>query len=272
MSTLLPGHAPVVATASYASHVDVYSGMPTYTIPSERSFDLTKPWTTQVDLWEFPRNCSQLHSYSRGSVSCTYNNAAEKMTTTKFSPSFNPQGFLFSYAGSGMPGFKDGPSASASFFGPRGVAIDENGYLFVADTLNNAIRMVRPDGVVVTIAGKGPGDGNAGWVDGPCGVATFTQPTDVAVKHDTINGVDTTILLVADTGNHRIRKLVFTLPTAHQRKNSYVIGCRTSCLTGLCGNNTLSETDYHYKSSPVAGFADGPGSEARFSAPQGILF
>ena len=118
--------------------------------------------------------------------------------------------------------------------GPRGVAIDENGYLFVADTMNNAIRMVRPDGVVVTLAGKGPGTANAGWVDGPCGVATFAQPADVAVKHDMINGVDTTILLVADTGNHRIRKLVFTLPTAHQRKNSYVVGCRTICLTGEC--------------------------------------
>ena len=51
----------MVATASYASHVDTYAGMPAYTIASQSSFDLSKPWTTQIDVWEFPRNCSQLH-------------------------------------------------------------------------------------------------------------------------------------------------------------------------------------------------------------------
>ena len=83
--------------------------------------------------------------------------------------------------------------------------MDEYGYVFVADTLNNAIRVVRPDRVVLTIAGLGPT--TRGNRDGLCGIATFSQPYGVAVRHQSIGGVDTTVLIVADTGNHRIRWL-----------------------------------------------------------------
>jgi hypothetical protein len=194
-----PGYPPAVGTALLASHVDVYPGMPAYTVAADSVFDTSKPWTNQVDLWQYPRNCSQLRTQSHGTAQCTYSQPAETATVTKFSPSFNPQGFLFTYAGSGRAGFVDGPAGTAQFFGPRGVAVDENGYVFVADTLNNAIRMVRPDGDVVTVAGQGPGDVHAGWQDGPCTAATFAQPTGVAVKHDTVNGVDVTTVLVAST-------------------------------------------------------------------------
>jgi len=267
-----PGYPPAVGTALLASHVDVYSGMPAYTVAADSVFDTSKPWTNQVDLWQYPRNCSQLRTQSHGTAQCTYNQPAETATVTKVSPSFNPQGFLFTYAGSGRAGFVDGPAGTAQFFGPRGVAVDENGYVFVADTLNNAIRMVRPDGYVVTVAGQGPGDVHAGWQDGPCTAATFAQPTGVAVKHDTVNGVDVTTVLVADKGNHRIRKITLQLPKAAKNKKSSVTACRVACLTGLCGNNTLSATDAHYKSSPAAGYADGAGLVARFSAPESVAF
>ena len=88
-------------------------------------------------------------------------------------------------------------------YGIRGITVDENNYLFVADTLNNAIRMIRPDGRVITIAGLG--FNIQGYQDGDCKTATFSLPSDIAVLHKMIDGEDTTILIIADTGNHRIR-------------------------------------------------------------------
>ena len=84
-----------------------------------------------------------------------------------------------------------------------GVAVDQYGYIYITDTLNNAIRLIKPDGTVITIAGLGPE--SRGARDGVCESATFTEPLDLAVKHEWVGGVDVTVVLVADTGNHRIR-------------------------------------------------------------------
>ena len=61
-------------------------------------------------------------------------------------------------AGSGAAGFEGdgGPAASASLHGPSAVAVARNGDLYVADTLNNRIRMIAHDtGVITTVAGDG---------------------------------------------------------------------------------------------------------------------
>ena len=81
--------------------------------------------------------------------------------------------------------------------------MDQYGYIYVADTMNNAIRLIKPDGTVITIAGLGPN--NRGYQDGICSVASFSEPYSLAVKHKIIHGEDITIIIVADTGNHRIR-------------------------------------------------------------------
>src|SRR5215213_7530936 len=55
----------------------------------------------------------------------------------------------------GNEGFSDGAGAAASFNTPSGLAIANDGNLFVADTGNNRIRKVTADGQVSTVAGDG---------------------------------------------------------------------------------------------------------------------
>ena len=106
-----------------------------------------------------------------------------------------PEGSVTVLAG-GSEGFADGAGQQASFNTPSGLAIDADGNLYVADTGNNRIRKVTPEGVVTTIAGEG----TSGYVDGPAAQARFNGPIGVAVDQ-------AGNLYVADTYNDRIRKI-----------------------------------------------------------------
>ena len=96
----------------------------------------------------------------------------------------------------GREGFADGRGASAAFDTPSGLAIEALNSVVVADTGNNAIRRVTPDGTVTTLAG-GLG---AGRKDGPGGAALFDGPVGVAVAPDGS-------VVVADTYNDCIRRI-----------------------------------------------------------------
>jgi sugar lactone lactonase YvrE len=97
----------------------------------------------------------------------------------------------------GRSGFADGGSAAALFDAPTGVAIGADGTIFVADTYNDRIRAVDAQGTVRTLAG-----GNApGFADAADGAqARFHTPCGIAVAPDGA-------LVVADTGNHRLRRV-----------------------------------------------------------------
>eukprot|EP00985_Skeletonema_marinoi_P018530 scaffold10386_cov70-Skeletonema_marinoi.AAC.1 len=98
-------------------------------------------------------------------------------------PLFNPQGYVFTLAGSksGEEGFVDGEGSDARFRHPEGVAVDHDGYVYVADTGNNAIRMISPNGIVTTLAGTG----KSGSKDGlPTEGVQFSSPTDIALWRD----------------------------------------------------------------------------------------
>ena len=105
-------------------------------------------------------------------------------------------GTVTTLAGDGTPAFRDGPAAQARFNGPIGMAADDRGNVYVADSYNDRIRLITPDGQVRTLAG---GDA-PGFADGKGAAAAFDTPTALALDHDGA-------LLVADTGNDAIRKI-----------------------------------------------------------------
>jgi hypothetical protein len=57
------------------------------------------------------------------------------------------------FAGTGAAGMNDGDAGTATFNGPNDLAFDGNGNLFVADSLNRAVRKITPDGTVSTFLG-----------------------------------------------------------------------------------------------------------------------
>lgn len=92
-------------------------------------------------------------------------------------------------------GFSDGDAKSAMFNGPIGIAIDEVGRIYIADTYNDRIRVI-DNGRVSTLAGS-----EQGFADADTGAqAKFDTPCAVTIGE---GGV----VLVADTGNRRIRSI-----------------------------------------------------------------
>ncbi|MFI5336489.1 MAG: immunoglobulin domain-containing protein, partial [Opitutales bacterium] len=122
-------------------------------------------------------------------VADTNNDTIRKITTA---------GTVSTWAGvTGVVGYADGSGAAALFNHPTGLAIDGSGNVYVADTGNETIRVVAPDGTVRTLAGLPT---VAGLLDGNGTGAWFNQPEGL--------GLDASgNLYVADNGNAALRKI-----------------------------------------------------------------
>lgn len=145
---------------------------------------------------------------------------------------------------SGLPlgAYHDDKAPQAAFDSPKGVAVDGQGNVYVADSGNHAIRKIGKDGTVTTLAGNGL----LGSDDGQGAKATFFAPSDVAAD-------DRGNVYVADTLNHLIRKVapdgtVTTLNAASTRVVQVVPGAV----------------------EPAGDFADGPIASAKFNEPSGL--
>ena len=110
-------------------------------------------------------------------------------------------GNITTTAGTGVQGFSGdtGPATSATLDSPQGLALDSAKNLYIADTHNHRIRKINlTNGTITTIAGTGIsgffGD------NAPAASAQLNLPTALAL--DTAGN-----LYLADTGNHRIRKI-----------------------------------------------------------------
>ena len=136
-------------------------------------------------------------------------------------------------AGNGVPGFSgdNGPATSAQVGGPRGIAVDSAGNVYIADSYANRVRKVS-NGVITTVAGNGTygfsGDG------GLATSAELAEPFGLAV--DSAGNV-----YIADWGNERVREVSNGVITT-------VAGNGTCCLLG----------------------DDGPATSAQIGSPEGI--
>lgn len=93
-----------------------------------------------------------------------------------------------------------GPATRAAIVGPKRLAIDSTGNLFIS-TSDHRVRKISRDGTIITVAGTGtPGYSGDG---GPAAVAQLNEPTGLSVDRDGS-------LYIADSGNHVIRRIVAT--------------------------------------------------------------
>jgi len=115
-----------------------------------------------------------------------------------------PDGTITNFAGSSAGTAGDsgdgGPATSALFSRPDALAVDQAGDVYIADQDNNRVRMVAPDGTVTNVAGSPSGTAGNGGDSGPATSATLYQPEGLTL--DSAGN-----LYIADTGNHRIRKV-----------------------------------------------------------------
>jgi sugar lactone lactonase YvrE len=153
-------------------------------------------------------------------------------------------GIITTVAGNGTNGFsgEGGAAVLAELSNPSGLAFDAFGYLYIADTGNERIRIVGTNGIITTIAGNG----SAGY-GGDGGAATSAElhsPTGLAFD---VSGN----LYVADTTNNRIRQM-------------HPAGFPTLTLTNVSGINAgnytvVVTTPYGSATSGVATLAvEGP--------------
>jgi uncharacterized protein (TIGR03437 family) len=109
-------------------------------------------------------------------------------------------GVISTIAGTGTSGFggDGGPASSAALSYPCAVVVDPSQDIFIADGGNNRIRVITPDGNIATIAGTGVASYNGD--SGPALQVALNDPCGLAFN-------DAGDLLVADTGNNRVRLL-----------------------------------------------------------------
>lgn len=151
-------------------------------------------------------------------------------------------GTIHTIVGTGEAGYSGdgGPATVAQLNTPCDVAVDADGILYIADTMNHVVRRIDLDGNISTYAGSGErgfeGD------DGPADAALLDRPYGVTVA---ANGD----VYVADTHNHRIRRISSLAEPNHNansntNNNVQIIECTgepgsicTYVGTGLSGFN-----------------------------------
>jgi sugar lactone lactonase YvrE len=131
----------------------------------------------------------------------------------------------------GEPGSSDGKGGEARFNEPRGVAVDLQGVIYVADTGNHVIRKISKAGEVTTFAGTA---GQFGSADGQGSEARFYGPAALAVD-------EARTVWIADSSNDTIRKITVD-----------------GVVTTVAGR------------AREVGSKNGVGAEARFSYPCGV--
>ena len=192
-----------------------------------------------------------------------------------------PGGDVSDYAGTDVPGFKDGDASVAEFaLDQGGITFDAQGNIYIDDTFNGRIRKITLAGQVSTFAGKEA----IGLVDGDVSVAQFRYAD--AVLFDKQGN-----MYVADNGNFCIRKItpagIVSRFTGTGKKGTADGGVGVAefqyinaMVIDKDGNIFLTDENRIRKVTPDgvvssiaggdAGYMDGDGAKARFNYPAGM--
>jgi hypothetical protein len=204
----------------------------------------------------------------------------------------SPAGDVRTFAGSpGHAGHTDGVGATARFAIPTGLAIDSHDNLYVADSGNETIRKITPDGVVTTYAGL---DGKAGITDGDFHQAMFDFPEVIATgPHDVLYVIseDSVRAVATDRSVKTVAGIARLSPpsTGESSRDAVALGARFSAPGGLAsdqdsniyiadsGNMTIRKLDQQGWVRPFAGrftqpgYLDGGRGAALFNQPRALL-
>jgi sugar lactone lactonase YvrE len=191
-------------------------------------------------------------------VADTGNNAVRRIAA---------DGQVSTVAGGGPAGYLDGPAGAARFNGPVGIAVHTSGRVIVADTYNDRIRSIAPNGIVSTM-GPSP--------EGPP-EAHFNTPSGVAVD-------PAGRIYVADTGNGLVRRLD---PSGVEDTPPWMLaaGIARPIAIAVGGDDLIYVADEAGRvvelsargqprvlAGSTAGYADGEGRAARFRRPSGVAW
>ena len=120
-------------------------------------------------------------------------------------------GAIRTVGGTGEAGYRgdSGPALYAVLDGPGGLAFDEEGNLYIADTLNERVRRIDVNDVIETVAGTG--------VAGFAGDGDLATNADINLASNPFEGIGQGLavdsrgtLFIADAKNHRIRRVAST--------------------------------------------------------------
>jgi sugar lactone lactonase YvrE len=195
----------------------------------------------------------------------------------------SPDGTTTTLAGSGKQGSDDGKGISASFFFPAALTADANGVVYVADTHNNMIRKINPDGTVTTIAGRISPEvakyrDTVVKLDNPYGIAV-DKAGNVYVadwERDMIKKISPEGKITAFAGNGEKgakdgigTAATFYLPeglAVDRQGNLYVADCYNNMIRKITPGGMVSTLAGNIKK----GSKDGKGKAASFLHPDGL--
>jgi uncharacterized delta-60 repeat protein len=276
-----PTAAPVLTSATSLtgtvgqnfSHTATYANTPTFFSARGLPPGLFMNGSTGV-ISGAPYAAGVYSAYMNASNNAGVSETTTLVITVREMPSAPGQYDFALFAGSSdTSGSADGLGTAARFSYPQGIAVDETGNIYVADSDNKIIRKITPQGLVTTLAGIAGLEGNA---DGTNFAARFRNPTDITLDDDgNIFVADSLndIRKITSTGIVSTIDIGFVLApesvSIDGSGNVYIVDSFFGCIFKVTPSGirtTFAGSDTGLGST---GSADGIGNQARFNRPRG---